>query len=298
MRIVSVGECMVEFVGTGTPDTWRSGFAGDTFNTAWYLHQAMPEWQVDYHTVLGVDPLSERMVDFIAGEGIGTRTIARHPTRMPGLYLVSLSGGERSFTYWRESAAARTLADDVDRLDAALEGADLVYFSGITSAILGDRRDVFLTAIGRARANGARIAFDPNIRPRLWPSPEELRKGITASAAAADIVLPSHEDEAVWFGDADPAATVQRYLDAGATEVMVKNGGGDVATGHAGAVEAFSLGELVTPVDTTGAGDSFNGAYLAARLGGADIRAAAGAGDALARQVILHRGALMRRSKD
>lgn len=294
MRFVSVGECMLELTGTGAPNTWKSGFAGDTFNTAWYARRALPaDWTVAYHTVVGTDPLSDGMVDFIAGAGIQTATIARHPTRMPGLYMVSLNNGERSFTYWRENAAARTLADDPVALDAALDGAGLVYFSGITVAILGDKRRDFLASVERARAAGATIAFDPNIRPRLWSSPDDLRLGLTEAGAAADIVLPGYEDEAHWFGDTDPAATARRYLAGGSSEVMVKNGGGDVALGTAEGVETFSLGPLVEPLDTTGAGDSFNGAYLSARLQGDPPRKAALAGDTLARQVIMQRGALI-----
>lgn len=305
-RFVSVGECMLELTGTGQPDLWKSGFAGDTFNTAWYARQGLgPDWAVAYHTMVGSDPLSSAMVDFIAGAGIETGTIGRHPTRMPGLYMVSLANGERSFTYWRENAAARCLADDAGALDAALAGAGLLYFSGITAAILGDKRGAFLAAVARARAAGAQVAFDPNIRPRLWPSPEALRQGMTEAAAAADIVLPSHEDEAHWFGDANPEATARRYLAGGAREVIVKNGGGDLALGLAdggladggladgASVETFSLGAAITPVDTTGAGDSFNAAYLVARLNGQAPRAAALAGDQLARRVILHRGALL-----
>ncbi|MEI4474109.1 sugar kinase [Frigidibacter sp. MR17.24] len=294
MRFVSVGECMLELTGTGAPNTWKSGFAGDTFNTAWYARRALPtEWSVAYHTVVGTDPLSDGMVQFIADAGVETATIGRHPTRMPGLYMVTLTNGERSFTYWRETAAARTLADDPVVLDAALDGATLVYFSGITAAILGDKRSDFLRAVGRARAAGATVAFDPNIRPRLWSSPDALRAGLTEAAAAADIVLPGYEDEAHWFGDADPTVTAQRYLAGGSSEVMVKNGGGEVALGTAEGIESFTLGPAVKPLDTTGAGDSFNGAYLSARLQGASPRVAAAAGDALARRVIMQRGALV-----
>lgn len=294
MRFVSIGECMLELTGAGTPDTWKSGFAGDTFNTAWYTRRALPaDWTVAYHTVLGTDPMSDRICAFIENAGIETATIARHPTRIPGLYMVALKDGERSFTYWRDMSAARTLADDPAALDAALKGADLLYFSGITAAILGPARAAFLASVARARAAGATVAFDPNIRPRLWSSPDDLRAGLTEAAAAADIVLPSFEDEAHWFGDADPQATARRYLSGGAREVMVKNGGGDLAIGTPDGIETIALGAPVQPVDTTGAGDSFNAAYLAARLLGKSPREAATAGDTLAREVILHPGALI-----
>ena len=189
MRIVSVGECMVELSGAGQ-GLWRQAFAGDTFNTAWYLCALMPaDAQVDYLTCVGQDAISQAMVDFIAGAGIGTGCISRHPTRAPGLYMIDLKDGERSFTYWRDSSAARCLADDPDHLARCLLGADLVYFSGITLAILTpDRRRDLLAALA---ASGARVAFDSNMRLRLWSDADEMRDWIMKAAAVAHIALPN-----------------------------------------------------------------------------------------------------------
>lgn len=293
-RVLSIGECMIE-LSVERSGLYRKGFAGDTFNTAWYARRALPpEWTVAYHTVLGSDAMSDRMVAFIKDSGVDTGSILRHPTRQTGLYMVSLVQGERSFTYWRDTSAARTLADDPAVLDTVLDGAGMIYFSGITIAILGGRRAAFLDAVARAQAAGARIAFDPNIRPRLWPSTDALRDGIIEAAATADIVLPSFDDEAAIFGDADPEATAHRYLTGRTTEVMVKNGGGMMAWAGLEGAGTLSFGPSVPPVDTTGAGDSFNAAYLAARVSSRNMPDAARAGDDLARQVILQRGALIR----
>ena len=294
MRFISVGECMVELSGAG-PDLWKSGFAGDTLNTAWYARALLPaDWQVDYLTAVGTDPLSERMVAFIAAAGIGTAAIQRHPDRVPGLYMIELREGERSFTYWRDNSAARTLADDPARLAAGLAGADVIYVSGITLGILTEAaRGHLLAALEGARGRGARVVFDPNLRPRLWRSGAEMCAATTEAARRADIVLPSHEDEAAWFGDASVAATALRYLALGAGEVLVKNGGAEMVLAESGRIRPLPAMERVAPVDTTGAGDSFNGGYLAARLGGLPAEEAARRGHAVAMKVVGHRGALM-----
>ena len=292
MRIVSVGECMVELSGAGQ-GLWRQAFAGDTFNTAWYLRALMPaDAQVDYLTCVGQDAISQAMVDFIAGAGIGTGCISRHPTRAPGLYMIDLKDGERSFTYWRDSSAARCLADDPDHLARCLLGADLVYFSGITLAILTpDRRRDLLAALA---ASGARVAFDSNMRLRLWSDADEMRDWIMKAAAVAHIALPSFDEESQYFGDADPARTAARYRDAGVAEVLVKNGGGDMLGIDAeGRSHPLPCPERITPVDTTGAGDSFNGGYLSARLAGQDMEHAATRGHATAAEVIRRPGALI-----
>lgn len=293
MDFLSIGECMVELSGAG-PGLWRQAFAGDTLNTAWYVRAALPAGRsVGYLTAVGRDPISDAMVDFIARAGIETGWIARHPTRSAGLYMIDLKDGERSFTYWRDRSAARTLADDEAQLAAALRNAGLIYFSGITLAILPpDRREALLAALARAPGQ---VAFDPNLRPKLWDSGAEMRDWITRGAAVADIALPSHEDEAAHFGDEDPEATAQRYRAAGVGEIVVKNGGGPMAALLPDADRPSELPPLPRrrPVDTTGAGDSFNGAYLAARLTGADIAEAIRAGHETALRVIAHRGALI-----
>ncbi|MDT1062804.1 sugar kinase [Paracoccus sp. CPCC 101403] len=292
MRVVSVGECMVELSGAGQ-GLWRQAFAGDTFNTAWYLRALMPkDATVDYLTCVGQDAISTALLDFIGGAGIGTGCITRHPTRAPGLYMIDLKDGERSFTYWRDSSAARCLADDPAHLAQCFDGADLVYFSGITLAILTpERREVLLAALKTAKA---KVAFDSNMRLRLWSGAAEMCDWIVKGAAVADIALPSFDEEAQYFGDATPRATADRYLGAGVSEILVKNGGGDMlGRTPRGDWLDLSCGERIQPVDTTGAGDSFNGGYLSARLAGAGMAEAVQKGHATAGRVICHPGALI-----
>lgn len=274
----------------------QQSFAGDTLNTAWYARACLPgDWTVEYASLLGRDALSDRMLEFIAAAGIGTGRIGRHPERVPGLYLISLREGERSFTYWRDRSAARCMADDPAWLDAAIAGADVIYVSGITFAILPpDGRTLLRDTLAKVRAGGARVVFDPNLRPRLWPNTATMCAETEAAARVADILLPSHDDEASYFGDADPMATARRYLELGASEVLVKNGGGPMVAALAGQPPQ-SLPPLprIVPTDTTGAGDSFNGGYLAARLTGADLEQATRAGHDVAMRVIAHHGALV-----
>lgn len=294
-RLLSIGEAMVELGQSDQPGLWRLGIAGDTLNTAWYLRRLLgADWQVDYLSRVGTGAFSQRMVDFLAAEGIGTDHVGRDPDREIGLYAISLTNGERSFAYWRDTSAARRLADDPAMLDAALDGAAVAYVSGITAAILPpEGRANLLAALARARAGGTRIVFDPNLRPRLWPDAAAMRQGISDAAAGADLVLPSFDDEAAHFGDPDPQATVARYLALGAGQVVVKNGGGPIRFGGHDGVGIVTDLEPETPVDSTAAGDSFNAGYLSAWLSGAECAAAIAAGHALSRRVIRHRGALV-----
>ena len=138
--LLSIGECMVELM-QAEGGLMRKSFAGDTFNTAYYARQYLPsDWSVDYFSAIGVDRISDEMRAFIAGHGIGTQTIAGIDGRSPGLYMIHLDNGERSFSYWRSVSAAKLLARDGDRLRGAIEASDIVVFSGITLAILPLRR--------------------------------------------------------------------------------------------------------------------------------------------------------------
>lgn len=294
-RILAIGECMVEMAPMGVADTYKMGFAGDTMNTAWYLRRLLgTDHQVDYFTVVGTDSVSDQMLGFLEEAGIGTDHIARHVDRTVGLYMIQLNDGERSFSYWRGQSAARTLAQDDTRLENALKGADVAFFSGITVAILpkGDRAR-FLAILAAFQTAGGTVVFDPNLRPKLWESKEDMTSAIMQAAAVSSISLPSHEDEAEWFGDADSLATAARYAGAGARTVLVKNGPADILIHRDNAITTLSPEKIDAVVDTTAAGDSFNAGYLAALLQGASEKEAAAAGAALAGKVIRSRGALV-----
>lgn len=295
-RFLCIGECMVELAQTG-PGMYRRGFAGDTFNTAWYARHLLPEgWRVGYVSAAGVDAASEEMAAFMEGEGIDTSTLRRVDDRTVGLYMISLDHGERSFSYWRGQSAARALADDAAWLAETLGGADVLYFSGITLAILEpERREALCAALSDARAGGATVAFDTNLRPRLWPGEASMREGMRLGASVADIVLPSFDEEEGLFGDGSPEDTVARYSALGARVVAVKNGGGDLTlwTGTEG-TRIIPAVPVARPVDTTAAGDSFGAGFVAGVATGAAAEDAAAQAMALAAQVIQERGALAR----
>ncbi|MBW8285176.1 MAG: sugar kinase, partial [Rhizobium sp.] len=229
---------------------------------------------------------------------ISTRFIERDPERTVGLYAIELHDGERSFSYWRGQSAARRLADDEQALKAAIAHSDVVYFSGITLAILEpDRREALLRLIGAARQAGKTTVFDPNIRPKLWEDTQTMRDCLTRAAATASIGLPSFDDEAAVFGDSDIEACATRWLRWGAGEVVVKNGGGPVAVSKSDGSISILTFDSVKPVDSTGAGDSFNGGYLAARLSGEAPDRAAARGHEVAAQVVCRPGALVPREQ-
>lgn len=292
--LLSIGECMVEMAQTGD-GTYRQGFAGDTFNMAWHARRALDAgWDVQYFTAVGDDDFSSRMLAFMAQQGIGTRHVARLGQQAPGLYMISLNKGERSFTYWRDASAARRLADDQAQLEKATNAADAIFYSGITLAILpAAARQSFLRVMAWAKAEGKTVAFDSNIRQRLWASTSDLRQAIADAAQTATLALPTGEDEYQLFGDGDAEAAAGRYRQWGVGEVVVKCGPEPAIISYGESIHRIGPAAKVVPVDTTGAGDSFNGAYIAARLGGSSPEASVRMAHANAARVIQAYGALV-----
>ncbi|TPM25946.1 sugar kinase [Mesorhizobium sp. B2-3-4] len=289
--IASIGECMLELSGQAGPN-WRMGFAGDTFNTLWALHALSADRPATYVSAFGDDPFSQGQIAFFAENGIGIGYSPVISGARPGLYAITLTGAERSFTYWRGDAAARQLASDPSALSKNLENQALVYFSGITLAILdATARGTLLAVVSKARAAGSTIAFDPNYRPRLWHSREEAQAAIIEALAVTDIALPTFPDEQMLFEDATPQATVER-LGQRVGEVVVKNGEAPALIARAGTLQQAAAVHVAAPADTTGAGDSFNGGYLAARLAGHDPLEAARRAHRVAAAVVQVRGAL------
>lgn len=284
MRIACIGEAMIELTMNGAQA--GVGVAGDTLNTAIYLHRAAPLLSVDYVTCLGDDPFSDRILEFIAGNGVGTSAIQRLPGASPGLYAITTSeAGERSFTYWRSASAARRLF--VDGNFALLEPYGALYLSGITLAILS--QGTRLALLDWLQNCPATVIYDSNYRPGLWDSTDHARQITAAMWARADMVLPSIDDEMDLFGESAAQVTAR---------FAGHKGQGALKQGALGPV---SIGDPVDQpyapapkvVDTTAAGDSFNGAYLGACLTGASQAEALMQGHRLAREVVQHRGAIM-----
>lgn len=285
---------MIELSGRES-GLWRMGVGGDSFNVAVYAKALLGDGDVAYVTALGEDVFSRRIRDFMAERGIAADRIRSVPERLPGLYAISLSDcGERSFSYWRGESAARLVAEDRGWLDSVLGEAGTIYFSGITLAILDQAsRARLVAALKEKRAAGARIAFDPNFRESLWNSAAAARGAIEQACRIADVVLPTFSDEAALFGDDSPGDTLARLAAWGVPEIAVKNGGGLAEIAAPGARTSVPARQDAQVRDTTGAGDSFNGGYLAARLLGRNPAEAARLGHAVAAQVVAGPGAIV-----
>ena len=297
-RIALFGECMIELRGEAF-GAMRQSFGGDTLNTAIYLARLCrdKDVRVSYATALGVDPFSAHMLAAWRAAGIDTALVRRIEDRLPGLYAIQVdAAGERHFSYWRDASAVRGYFETPGTpLEGAADELAALYLSGISLAILPpEGRERLLALMARVRANGATVAFDNNFRPRLWSSPAEARAFHDLAYSLSDIVLITLDDEMALREETSADRVLADALALAAPEAVIKRGVQPTLVRVAGSPVAPVPVETVSRiVDTTAAGDSFAGAYLAMRLTGVAPLAAARAANRMAAVVIQHPGAII-----
>ncbi|MGY3855158.1 sugar kinase [Aeromonas aquatilis] len=308
-NIAIIGECMIEL--NGKPfGLMRQTFGGDTLNAAVYMSRSCEhsgvKAQVSYVSALGCDPISDEMVTLWQNEGINTDLVLRDKNNNTGLYLIQLDEhGERTFFYWRNQSAAKYLLRHAEfaTIKENLKTTDMIFLSGISLAILDeDARNALLNYIAELKANGVTIAFDSNFRPKLWLDShtlDEVRAIYARMFALTDIALVTFDDEREIWDDQNTGDILDRLNAHGIKKVVVKLGSdGCLAQDFASSSEATIV--KTTPVahvvDTTSAGDAFNGGFLAAYAAGLGLMECCKKANALAGIVIQYQGAIVPRS--
>ena len=311
-HIAAIGEVMVELAPfpIDTPEALNSSagkgrdimalsFAGDTYNTSVYMSRL--GLQTDYVTNLGEDTYSQKIIARMTNEKIGTHLIQRLPNRSPGLYIISNTpDGEREFSYWRKEAPARELFSTPEASEALfqkLKQCDCVYLSGITLAIIGEAsRQHLLVVLEKLRAAGVTIAFDSNYRPRLWRDRQEAQTAMLEIMQHTDIALLTLDDELLLWGDDTIEGAKKRYENCKLRELILKRGAEDAVIITANSQVHIPVPPVANVIDTTGAGDTFNAGYLAARLQNASAEDAVRQGIRCAGIIIRYRGAVIEKS--
>jgi 2-dehydro-3-deoxygluconokinase len=270
--IVAIGEALVEFNQTGDAKgrTYLQGFGGDTSNA---LIAAVRQGATgSYFTRLGDDEFGRMCLQLWSDEGVDARDVVIDATAPTGIYFVRHGQEGHTFTYLRAGSAA-SLMQPSEIPTQLIEGARFLHVSGISQAISASATDTVFHAIRIATAAGVKVAYDPNLRLKLWPL-DRARAIISATIPLVDYFMPSLDDVRLVSGLDDPTSILDWCHRQGARSVVLKLGreGSVVSDSDCRmSISAFP----VDAVDATGAGDCFDGSFLARLVAGDDSPSAA-----------------------
>ena len=298
--LLVIGECMME-LNIQPDNSYVKSFSGDSYNCAVYAKRWQPILNVSYLTAVGTDDISEEMLKQWASEDIDYSLVMKIENAQPGIYIISTDTvGERSFSYWRKNSAATQLMQALVNMGGVEEIPffNYVYFSGISLAILSDSdKESLLALIQRLRFQGAKIAFDPNYRASLWESEEHAKYWLENAYQCCDIALPGLDEHSLLFKQNTPQEIREQLQTFGVRESVVKCGeqgiccyGGNDSFTHLPFMPAEHQ------LDSTAAGDSFAGTYLASRIVGQSRAESLNNAANIARFVVQHKGAIVDKS--
>lgn len=270
--ILALGEPMVEFnqTGEGGGRMYLQGFGGDTSNAA--IAAARQGARVGYISAVGDDVYGQMLRELWQREGVDASTVRTDAQAFTAVYFVTHDAKGHHFSFFRKgSAASRMAPQDLPR--ERIAAAKVLHLSGISAAISDSACDTCFAAVEAARAASVKVSFDTNLRLKLWPI-ARARAVMRELIRLSDICLPSLEDVQAISGLQDAEALVDWCLELGARTVALKLGaeGAIVTDGK----QRWKLPpHRCTPVDATGAGDTFGGALLARLVAGDPLPEAA-----------------------
>lgn len=265
--VLGFGEPLMEFsaTGEGRDRSFRPGFGGDTSNAT--IAAARQGAKAAYFTAVGDDIFGRDLIDLWQRETVDCSAVRIRSDAQTGLYFITYADGEHLFSYWRTGSAASRIT----RADVPFDligSARVLHASGISQGISETACEAVLAAIAHARQVGTFVSFDTNLRLRLWPL-DRARASIHEAAAQADLCRPSLDDARQLTGLQSAEEICAFYLSLGPRLVVLTMGrkGTMVATPTERQVIAA---RPVEAVDATGAGDAFDGAFLARMLENGD----------------------------
>jgi sugar/nucleoside kinase (ribokinase family) len=279
--ILCLGEALVDLicerpVGSLTEaDSFRPHFGGALANVAVAASRAGA--RVGLAGAAGGDEWGSWLRDRLDREGVDLRFFELlDGERTPLAFATFDERREPSFQIYGD-AVEIAVASVAPRLEPAIEAATALVFSSTTLAT-ADEREVTLRARDLAVERGARICFDPNIRPNRWGGDPRPAAEASRELVAGSYLLRANREEAAAIAEADDPREAAGVLAEMGAELAVVTLGEDGAVIR-GAVEAEEPAPRVEVVSTLGAGDAFMGT-LVAELAKRDWDAGA-AGEAL-----------------
>jgi 2-dehydro-3-deoxygluconokinase len=256
--LLAIGEALVELNQPSDGAPFVQGFGGDTSNAM--IAAARLGADAAYFTAVGADRFGEALTALWVREGVDASRIVVSGGAHTGLYFVTHGAAGHEFSYMRAGSAASRIGES-DLPQDRIRATKILHASGISQAISSSAADAVFSAIDIAREAKRLVSYDPNLRLKLWPL-RRARAIIHEAMSLCDIALPGLDDAEALTGLREPDTIADFYLKLGAQVVVVKMGRGGALAATANRRERI-YARAVKTVDATGAGDCFDGAFLA-----------------------------------
>lgn len=263
-KLYSIGELLIDFqsVGVASLKDTRQFVKKAGGAPANVCVQAVKLGQrAAYLTKVGNDGFGEFLIETLKNENVDTRYISKSSEYDTSLAFVSFQeGGEREFSFFRKAAADLHFTSG-DFKDVEFEKGDVLEF-GSVALKTDEARSTHRYVLDKAKKADTLICFDPNLRFNLWENPEELRDKVTEFAEYADVIKVG-EDELEFITLLQGEQAVKKMFTGNLKILLVTNGGKGAKLYLSDGRKEECGGYKVKTVDTTGAGDSFFGAFIA-----------------------------------
>jgi 2-dehydro-3-deoxygluconokinase len=262
--LLSIGEPMVEFSALedgelSVGQLFQLGFGGDTSNVV--VAASRLGLKSKYLTRIGNDILGEALLKMWRKENVDTDSIIIEEGSFTGIYIIVRNNGRHRFIYLRKDSAASHLSpQDVDA--SLFRNLKAFQTSSITQAISSSSCDAVFRGIEMAKENKVLVTYDPNVRTTLW-SIERARSIVRYTISLVDVVMLSMEDAVSIFGKMSKEEYVKKILNMGSKIVALKIGSDGCLIGDSEKLIHIPSYKPSKPiVDTSGAGDAFDAAFI------------------------------------
>lgn len=272
--LICLGELLIDFVEEGESQDltalYRANAGGAPGNVACAAQTF--GLQTAFIGAVGKDAFGKLLIDALESYQVDTKGIQVLDGVMTTLAFVSLGDeGKREFTFARKGSADTQLKLDETHHEL-LEAARSLHF-GTLSFTDEPSRQATLEAIDKVAAQGGIISFDPNVRLNLWDDIHDLHAAYREGLEHTTILKISDEDFASLEGGLDPSALDEtlKELFEGPLQLLLLTLGQEGAKAYWKSGDSFVEAHAPTdltkrPIDTTGAGDIFTGAFLSQLL--------------------------------
>ena len=293
INVCSIGEAMIE-ISNIKNSLYNQSFAGDTLNFCNYLDKK--KINAFFLSAIGKSEINQPLLDFVRSKNISTKYIKQINQFEVGLYLIkNKDNGEKQFFYWRDESAAKQYFNNIDFLNLykELKNFDYIYFSGITLSIIHiSKLNNFIKLLKLLKSKKIKIVFDFNIRPSRW-NKKNLNIFLDSVLKFVDICFLSGEDMNYWKNKNNIKSYEQIVRKYKLKHSIFRKNAKFTYVFLNKTRYVFKNKLLKRVVDTSGAGDGFNAAYLSNFIVNNDPVLALKAGSSLGSKIVMKKGAIV-----